>query len=210
MDNARLSVKRVLIGRANSAITTMLALAVVSVVVCLTVSYTLIAHIRFRSKVVTSKKAAAKVLKQNSQAADQLVKSFQAFDSAPESLIGTKDKNSKIVLDALPSKYDFPALAASLEKILTDGGYSISSLTGIDNEVTVVQGTESSPQPIDMPFSLSISGPYDKVIQVVADLERSIRPIIIDTLDLSGTSTDAKLSITARTYYQPGIMQLRS
>ena len=130
--------------------------------------------------------------------------SFQQFDSSSESLIKTPDKNSKLVLDALPSKYDFPALATSLEKVLTDGGYAITGLTGTDNEATVSQDRSNEPVPVDMPFSLGVIGPYDLVKNVVNDLERSIRPITVDLLEVTGTSTETRVSIQARTYYQPG------
>lgn len=202
--DSRLSVKRILIDKANSSMTVMVTLAACSLISALVLSFALVKQLSYRTRVVSEKKRAASALKQNSQAVSSLVTSFEAFDSASESLIGTKDKNSKIVLDALPSKYDFPALAASLEKILSDGGYSIESLSGIDNESSALQTRETKPKPVEMAFSLSIKGPYDKVIQVVSDLERSIRPIVIDNLDMSGTSTDTKLSLQARTYYQPG------
>ncbi len=202
--DSRLSIKRTLIGRANTTMTMIIGGTLSFVVAAVILSAGLARQINHRGHVIREKKVASKALKQNVRAVASLVESFSQFDSAKESLINTKDANSKIVLDALPSKYDFPALATSLEKILTDGGYTITQMSGTDNEASIDQEAESNPQPVEMPFSLGIEGDYSKVIRVVSDLERSIRPIVIDNLEVSGTSSDTKLMISARTYYQPG------
>jgi hypothetical protein len=55
-----------------------------------------------------------------------------------------------------------------------------------------------------MPFTLSITNAnYDSVQSLVDMLQRSIRPIQVDTLSLSGGANSMQLSLTAHTYYQP-------
>ena len=54
-----------------------------------------------------------------------------------------------------------------------------------------------------MPFTISFSGPYDKVRLLPVDLERSIRPIKVTSIDLSGSAENARMTINAVTYYQP-------
>ena len=85
--DSRLSVKRILIDRANSSMTVMIALALCSVVAALVLTLALTKQMAYRGRVVKEKKAAAKVLKQNSLAVASLVTSFESFDSASESLI---------------------------------------------------------------------------------------------------------------------------
>ena len=135
------------------------------------------------------------------------LETLRRLQTAPwlESVLGTSENNSKIVLDALPSEYDFPALATSLEKILTEGGYNIESIAGTDNELSLNSGSGSqSPVPVEIPFSISVSGTYDKIKNLPVDLERSIRPIYISSMQVSGSASNAKLIIDAKTFYQPG------
>jgi Pilus assembly protein, PilO len=198
------SEKRVLIDKANTsmfvAITVTCAVFVFSVVSVKSI----VAQSSHRSRVIKDKKLAASTLTDNDKEIGKLIDSYKAFENAPESVIRTADKNSKIVLDSLPPKYDFPALASSLEKILTDGGYGINGISGSDNELVNKDIQSATPTPVEMPFTLSVSGDYAKVRSLVTDLERSIRPIYLTNLSLSGSATDAKLTVMAKTYYQPG------
>jgi Tfp pilus assembly protein PilO len=198
------SEKHALIDKANQSMFIMVS--VTSAVVVFSVFSTLAlsklsAH---KSRVIKEKKLAANTLTKNDVEVGKLIDSYKAFENAPESVIKTPDKNSKIVLDALPPKYDFPALATSLEKILTDGGYTITGISGTDNELSETNAASSNPLPVEMPFNISVTGSYTKVKGLAADLERSIRPIYITSLSLSGSESDAKVVITAKTYYQPG------
>lgn len=196
--------KRILILKANNSILVVLAVAVGLLAFSLMSTNALIKQATFRSRVIKEKKITALQMKENDRAITSLVESFKTFDGAPESVIGTADKNSKIILDALPSQYDFPALATSLEKILTEGGYDITGISGIDNELGEVDDKTSSPEPIAIPFSLSVKGDFSKVKNILYDLERSIRPIQILNVGITGSVSDLRVSITAQTFYQPG------
>jgi Tfp pilus assembly protein PilO len=198
------SQKRVLIEKANRTMFAVLAGASALLVFSLITSNGLLGVARHRSEVISEKNKAADQLKENDKAVGELIASFKSFEETPESVLGTNEKNSKIVLDALPPKYDFPALASSLEKILTDGGYTIDSITGIDNSLNESDENSSDPQPIEMPFTITVSGTFDQIKNLPADLERSIRPIHVTSFDLSGKVGDAKLVIEAKTYYKPG------
>jgi hypothetical protein len=105
----------------------------------------------------------------------------------------------------LPSTYDFPALTSSLEKIVNGLGLKLSSITGTDDQVNQQKNNSSpTPQPVTMAFALTVSGAnYNSVNQLVGTLQQSIRPIQIDTLELSGGINDMSATINAHTYYQP-------
>src|SRR6185436_19057656 len=81
----------------------------------------------YQARVINEKGKAVKQLQSNVAATKSLVDSYSNFTSLSSNVLGgnprgTGDKdgdNGKIVLDSLPSKYDFPALTTSLEKILS-------------------------------------------------------------------------------------------
>lgn len=198
-----MSEKRISIDKANRNMFIAIAVAAALVVFSLVSLRSLVRLAQHRAHVIGEKKTAATTLKKNDIEIGKLITSFKTFDNTPESVIGTADKNSKIVLDSLPPEYDFPALATSLEKILTDGGLTIDSITGVDSSLTETDKSSANPAPVEMPFTISFSGPYDKVRLLPVDLERSIRPIKVTSIDLSGSAENARMTINAVTYYQP-------
>ena len=86
--------------------------------------------------------------------------SYTAFTGTPDNVIGgnpngagDKDgNNSKIVLDALPSKYDFP-IYYQYKKLLSIKGFTPKSISGTDDEVAQSQSKES--KPVEIPFQLT-------------------------------------------------------
>ncbi len=161
---------------------------------------------------IETKRTAVKQLKTNEQTAQQLVTSYKAFVAADTNVIGGNalgtgqrdGDNAKIVLDALPSKYDFPALTSSLEKMLTEQKLTIASISGSDDEVA--QGAnQASPQPIavEIPFEVSATGPYKDIQGSLDVFGKSIRPFHLKTLQLSGGQSNMTMAITGKSYYQP-------
>ena len=148
----------------------------------------------------------------NITAANDLQTSYKAFVETPENLLGGNpngqgDKdgdNARLILDALPSKYDFPALATSLEKILKSENFSIQSITGTDDEVQQSATTASpNPQPVPMPFEVSFTVSYASMGFLLGTLEKSIRPIQVQRLSLSGQNGSMQATIAGQTFYQP-------
>lgn len=166
----------------------------------------------YKSKVIKEKKLALSTLKKNNKVANELAESYKVFISNPENVIGgsttgSSDRdgdNGKIVLDALPSKYDFPALATSLDKILSGKSFSLVSITGIDDEINQqAKSKESKPEIIEIPIQISANGTADSVNELINILEKSIRPIKINKLDIAGADNNLTITVTAKTYYQP-------
>lgn len=180
------------------------------VVFSLVASHALWTTMKHQSKVISEKEKARDQLIANIETVDELVVSYKAFTGSSENVIGGNpagngDKdgdNAKIVLDALPSKYDFPALTTSLEKIIKTNNNTIVSIGGTDDEVA--QSSEQViRQPIDVPFEMSASGSYQSIQELLVLLQRSVRPIQVQSMELSGTNSDLELSVAAKTFYQP-------
>lgn len=166
-------------------------------------SYNFGKRVMYQSRVINARTDAEKQIKNNYSALQQLVSSYEAFDQAAESVIGTGENNSKIVLDALPSKYDFPALTSSVEKILNvTGGISSRSVTGSDLEATAEQSSVN-PVPIEVPLTISGTASYENIQKLISNLQRSIRPFKIGKISLSGDQSNMNFTINVTTYYMP-------
>jgi hypothetical protein len=200
--NLQVSSKHLQIDKANSLILISAAITTVIVVFSLVAAQSLIKQMSYQNKVISLRSKANKQLGDNVKSVTALKTSFEAFENSSESVIGTPDKNSKIVLDALPSKYDFPALATSLEGLITESGSSVQGITGTDNEALAAQNS-ASPQAVEIPFSISSKGSFVSAQTLITNMQRSIRPFTITALNLSGSDTALQARVTAKTYYQP-------
>jgi hypothetical protein len=210
-NKVQISAKHLQISKANSIITIAVAAAAFVAVTCLVASRAMLQQRSYQAKVISEKELAVKTLKDNVKAVDTLVVAYKEFNGRPNNVIqgltdGTGDRdgdNAKIILDALPSKYDFPAIATSLEKILTQQNFAIESIVGIDDEIAQSAKAESAPEVVEIPFSFSVNGGYDSINNLLQTLEYSIRPINITKLQFSASGDNSvQLNTEAKTYYQ--------
>jgi Tfp pilus assembly protein PilO len=159
----------------------------------------------YQSRVISSQKASLANINQDQQVADNVENSYKTFVNQPNNIIGgsstgttsTSGNNAKIILDALPQTYDFPALMASMQSLLTIPGISISGLSGTDTSLSQVQ----SAQPIAIPLTFSVQGSYSSIQNFFGDLNRSVLPIDVLTVSLTGTDANLTATVTAQTYY---------
>lgn len=201
-----------MIDKANARIVAYVSVAAFILVFSLVATKTLISQAAYQNKVIGAKRTAVNQLKTDIAATDQLKKAYDAFNSTPQNVlggnpsgIGSQDgNNAKIVLDALPSSYDFPGLTTSLETLLNNQHVQITSISGTDDEVAQSGNqTSSSPVPVAIPFTTITASDYNGVKSVIGAYEKSIRPIQLQTLDIAGGQGKIALTITAQTYYQP-------
>jgi Tfp pilus assembly protein PilO len=198
----KISTKHLLVDKNNTIILYAAAITTAVVIFSIFAIVALSKQLSYQGKVIDLRDAANKQLLVSTKAADSIVEAYEQFDSSSESVIGTADNNSNIILDALPSKYDFPALTASIEALVSDSGLALKSITGVDEE-TQATNDSINPQPIEIPLSISVSGSPANIQALVDALELSIRPFKITSITLRVVSTamDAKISVI--TYYQP-------
>ncbi len=204
--------KRSLISKANSTMVVATTVAAFVLVFTLIASKSLVSQMNYQNRVVSAKKVALNRIKGDLAARSSLQDTYKDFISQNPNVLGgnitgTGEKegnNSKIILDALPSKYDFPALTTSLEKLITDQNLKIVGISGTDEEASqAANATSPNPNPIAMPFQIQVSGSYQSVQNLVDVMLRSIRPFQIDTLELTGDQSNMGARISAKTYYQP-------
>lgn len=207
-----LSGKRLHIEKANATMVVAVAVAAFLVVFSLFASRALLIQRSYQNRVIAEKQEALDQLRANNESASLLVDAYKVFVSAPENVIGgtsggNGDKdgdNAKIILDALPSKYDFPGLVSSLEKLLTNEGFEIDNITGVDDELNQAkQQASPTPQAIPMPFQIGVSGDFQTLEKLFALMEQSIRPFQVQRITLSGDKLKLTANVTAQTYYQP-------
>jgi hypothetical protein len=201
-NKTKISAKHLLVDKNNNIILYAAAITVAVVIFAIIAANALAKQMSYQSKVITFRDQANKLLQSNVAAADSIVEAYQQFEGASESVIGTADKNPVVILNALPSKYDFPALTASIEALVRDSGASLKAITGVDEEALAEQDS-INPQPIEIPFQINATGNLASIQLLVNKMELSIRPFKIVSLSLMAQDTAIDATISAVTYYQP-------
>jgi hypothetical protein len=213
MAKINLSAKRLQIDKASSMVTMAIAGAVFILIFSLISSKALLDKRAYQARVIAKKEVAVKQLDDNIAAVSALENSYAEFVGRSENIIGgIKDgqgdrdgDNAKITLDALPSKYDFPALTTSLEKLIDENNTQIISIAGSDAELEQAETAgEGAPTPYPMTFSVEVAGAYDPMYNLLQIFERSIRPIQFQEIEFTAdTAGRVQLKIDANTYYMP-------
>lgn len=212
---AQISAKRLQIDKANATVTLVVALASFLTISSIVMTRSLLVRRSYQARVVEEKSKASKQLEANVKSVDQLKEAYEDFVDQPLNAIGgTKDipatgvveregDNAKITLDALPSKYDFPAMATSLEKLLNQKNFTIESINGTDDEIAQKNKIEGNPTPVEMPFNFVVNSSYEPLADFLKVLEKSIRPIQVHSVTLTAKDTTVQMDINAKTFYLP-------
>ncbi len=214
----KISVKHIEIGKTNNFIMLVAAIASIITIFSLISAKALVSQSAYQRKVLAEKSKAVKQLKDNVNAANTLKSQYDVFESGNPNIIGgqggsnpgngpSDGDNARIVLDALPSQYDFPALTSSLERIMTNDHVAIQSIGGTDqgSTTTSTSSSDGKSQAIVIAFSGVVLTDYATSQNLIKDFERSIRPVDITNLTLAGSSSAMTITLQANTYYQPGV-----
>ncbi|HUC78945.1 MAG TPA: type 4a pilus biogenesis protein PilO [Candidatus Saccharimonadales bacterium] len=196
------------ISKAKARAITFLAIASFLLIFALFTSKTLLRLYVYQDRVLAAQQTSISNITKDQQVANSVVNAYKTFVNQPINIIGgpssgtstTSGNNAKIILDALPQTYDFPALMSSLQALLTIPGVTIDSLSGTDSSLTITQS--ESPTPI--PIAFSVTGSYTSIQNFLSTLNKSVSPIDVLSMELSGTDSDLTATITAQTYiYNP-------
>jgi cytoskeletal protein RodZ len=206
--------KRVEIDKEQSMIMLVVGIATIITIFCLIGTKALLSQAAYQRRVTSVRHQTEKQITADISNANTLTKQFNdVFEGSSTNIIGGQSSaddsapppngnNSRIVLDALPTSYDYPALLTSISKLLNDDGIGQPSITGSDQSSTADNTPLPNPQPVNIDVSLTGNGTYDSIKKFVTDLERSIRPINVTKLSMSGNESNMTLSINFTTYYQ--------
>jgi hypothetical protein len=207
------SSKRVQIDKASTVIVASLAIASFITVFSLVASKSLLSQRSYQAKVISIKEKARDQLKKNIDATKTLTTAYKSFTGTTQNIIegdptgtGPNDGDSaKIVLDALPNVYDFPATINGFTALLSQNGITLTALSGTDDQIAQ-QGNlvSENPLPVEMPFDINVSGSYPNIQNLIDVMNRSIRPIKISIMNVSGTDNALSVQMSIKTYYQPG------
>ena len=202
--------------KTNSAILVAITVATVVLVFCLVSAKTLLSQAGYQNRLLSARHATLSQLIADKSTATTLTNNYtNTFEgTSATNIIGGKNTTSKsavppdgdnasIVLDSLPTAYDFPALVSSVTKILNNNSVSNPSLSGTDDSSTANNTPSGSPVPT--PISISVGGQvgYSGLQNMIKDFERSTRPFDVTDLQLSGNQSFMTFSIKLTTYYQP-------
>ncbi len=208
-----ISFKKLALTKANTQMVAVTAIASFITVFCLIGANYLLGIRSYQARIITADKSADSNLIADNVARNKLVSAYKKFVDQNPNILGSNNttgsyvyNNASVILDALPSTYDFPALTSSLQKLQNVGGVTLSSIGGTDQSTSVSSAATSSPSPVQMPFTLSVNQTsYTAIQKLFAAMLLSIRPLQIDSMTLSGSDTNINLSINAHTYFQPGM-----
>lgn len=210
----KMSIKHSIITKDNQKILIATGTAAFVVTFSLVASGILYQQMNYQNRVIKSGKDQLAIAEESLSNVKNLTKEYKSLDSETQNKLGgnplgTGDldgKNSKLILEALPAAYNFPALTTSVEKIVEISGLEFVSMRGTDDAVAQkLNATSTTPVPIEMPFEVEVKGTYNASLAFVDALERSIRPFQITaitiTADNEGGSVTTK--IAAKTFFQP-------
>jgi Tfp pilus assembly protein PilO len=211
--------KRQQIANTNKQMFIWVAVAAVVVVVCVVLGMNFVQRIIYQAKVNGKIGETAKTLSSSVEAIKDLTTEINKIkdSSADLKLPNLKSDNStelQVILDALPTEDDRTALGASLQqKVLTPSGVSIEQISVTESSGYVINSsqetttTSSSVKPTAQPitFSLVLDGSYSAIQSAISDIEKTIRPITINSIDLQGTDDKLQATIGATTYYVPKV-----
>lgn len=192
----------------------LVSLSTVVTIFCLVSAKTLLSNASYHRHELSAKQEVIKQIEANISTATTLESQYQSFNSVNPNFIGGKNTtdpntsppdgdNARLVLDALPSTYDFPALISSVSKILTNNAVASIGIAGNDLNATTGATPSVNPTPVEIPLSINGSTSYSAAQNLIRDLERSIRPFDITTLDFGGTNSTVSISAGLTTYFQP-------
>ena len=170
------SLKQLKIDKANSVIVGVTSAAVFILIFSLISCKSLLSQRSYNSRLGTAQQAS--LIQGHVLAENVLFSHYQTFISPSQNIIngsssgsGVNDgNNAQIILDALPSQYDFPALVTSMQALLNRESVKLDSIGGSDNELQYQ--TNTAPASVAIPISFSMDGPYQSIENVITDVHR--------------------------------------
>ncbi len=190
--------KRQAISSANRTMFAWVAIASIAISILLVAAQFLYKQFLYNNNVYSAKSKAASTLAENQNNIVKLKEAFGPLDAGTD-----KNVSSTKILNALPREKDTSAFGTSIQQVITPlSGVTLESVS-IESQAEDVEPSDeaSGPQPINA--SITVSGSYEQVLAFVRDLERVIRPITINTMNVTGSDKNTRLALDITAYWQP-------
>ena len=173
--------------------------------IALVVSIFLVQQIVFHSKILLEKQNTISRLDKNLSSVDELKKNIRVLDTntALNSIKSSSESNAlQTILDALPDNANADALGAHENKFIdTTTGVTIQNLTvaqsGSDSE------SSGSTSENAISFTMEVSGPAEKLKELLTKLEASIRVIDLKIVEIQRNEDRLSLVVRGVAYYEP-------
>lgn len=174
--------------------------------IALVVSIFLIQQIVFHSKIIIEKQSTISRLDKNLTTIDELKKNIRVLDTntALNSIKSSDESNAlQTILDALPDNPNADAFGASLKNkfIDTTTGVTIQSLS-VSQVGSGGEGSGSATANT-VSFTMEVSGPADRLKELLTKFESSIRVIDLKALEIQRNEDRLSLVVRGVAYYEP-------
>jgi len=156
----------------------------------------------YNNKVFNAKSQAVSTLDQNLKNIEELKQAFAPLDAGTNQYV-----NSTKILNALPRELDTSPFGTALQQIAPRSGVTLDSvdIDGAGEGVTEGEDApvEPDPTPKEIAATITVVGSYDQLAKFIRDLEVTIRPIKINTMNIAGSDATTRATLEITTYYQP-------
>jgi hypothetical protein len=209
MDKFKFSSKHVAISKTNAQTVAAVGIASFITIFCLVATKTLYSQYQYQGRVIKASNTADTQLQANISAYNSLLSSYTNFDNTSKNVLGQPvtgvSNDTHVILDALPSEYDFPGLTSTVENILNANGVDVTGVTGTDAQTSTQPASSGqSPTPITIPFGFTVSkASYGSIQQLIQTFQQSIRPFPMDTIAINVGQDGMTMVVAAHSYYQP-------
>lgn len=203
--------KREQIKNANQAMFLWVVVASVVVAICLVLGQFMVRQMLYNNEVIAAKNKAYDTLVDNKEAFEGLkneVNKLTSSNTLTALRVDEKDTALQVVIDALPTSDDRAALATSLQQVvLAQSGVTIESINVIDAGLASVtlddEESAGDAEVGEIPFTVVLLGDYNRISQALKDMERTIRPISLESVEIEGGGTQLRATVNATTYFLP-------
>jgi len=181
--------------------------------IALVVSVFLIQQVIFHTKIIAEKQTTIGRLDKNIRNIDELKKNVRVLETntALNSVKSSKDSSAlQTILDALPDNANADALGASIKEKFIDStnGIEINNLSITQPGKLSDEGVGSSGQLPSgnqniVAFSAQITGPSEKMKELLTKFEKSIRVIELTSFEIQAAGGNVSLVVQGVAYYEP-------
>jgi len=211
----KLNPKSVQLGKDQSRLLLTVVIGTFITIFCLVGAKSMAGKLFYQGRVISARHKSVQQMKNDIKNANTLAAQYKGvfIGNDSQNIIGGKNDanpyavppngdNGRIVVDALPVSYDFPALLTSLQKIMNNDSLGSQSIGGTDQSNSADNQASGTPKPVNIDLTVSAAGSYANAERFIKDLERSIRPFDITSLSLSGNEASLVVNLNVTTYYQ--------